>query len=565
MNSLRPWLPFMNPPAESTYPGGMAPAEAIDQIVRRARALYSLPVVAAEVLQLTSNPRVDIRALKECIENDPALTAKLLRVVNSSLFGLSREVGDLNQAIALLGIKPLKLLVLGFSLPDNLFCEVASEQLQWYWKTTIARAVAARELCEQLWKQPGDDAFLAGLLQDIGVLVLLGELREPYAQFLESVIDRRVDVHQLEVNSLGFDHTTLSARLLEHWNMPELLVRSIAKPRIIERLRKEDSPSGRLAQVLHLAELLAQLVGQNRLSTLPELLEAGEAYCQLDKERLHRLVATLQPKVRQLVEVLSLDLPESPDYSQTLIDAHAQMSLIAESVVPPLSNVASVNDSLCDAVLADAENLRAAVGRFLEPKAETTPTAATLRYDGPLQKPSQQPVQQTASGQSGEAPSAKPQAAMQDFTNRLTLTVGECRARRRGLSVILLEARRGDLGNAGAEEFISHALDAVCGSVDHADCFFENLATARRVLVLPDCERREAVTLARAMLAQLRSFVEKQNETSETIPWNFCAGVASVSIPTKNFLPASLLETAGRCLNAAGQSAGGAVKSLEIY
>ena len=127
---------------------------AISELVRRARSLYSLPAVAAEVLQLTSNPQVDTRALKECIEADPALTAKILRVVNSSLFGLSREVCDLNQALALLGTKPLKLLVLGFSLPDNLFAEVAREQLDWYWSTTLTRAVAAREISEQLFRSP---------------------------------------------------------------------------------------------------------------------------------------------------------------------------------------------------------------------------------------------------------------------------------------------------------------------------------------------------------------------------------------------------------------------------
>src|SRR3546814_10431597 len=59
--------------------------------------------------------------LKECVAQDPALTSKVLRVVNSALYGLNRPVGDLNQAIGLLGIKPLKLLALGFSLPDALF------------------------------------------------------------------------------------------------------------------------------------------------------------------------------------------------------------------------------------------------------------------------------------------------------------------------------------------------------------------------------------------------------------------------------------------------------------
>src|SRR5690606_23398264 len=96
----------------------------LDLIIAKAESLYSLPAVAMEVLKLTEGERVDARALKECIERDPALVVKLLRVVNSSLFGLSSKVENLTQALALLGIKPLKLLVLGFSLPNKLLDEV---------------------------------------------------------------------------------------------------------------------------------------------------------------------------------------------------------------------------------------------------------------------------------------------------------------------------------------------------------------------------------------------------------------------------------------------------------
>ena len=85
-------------------PGNVAPA--LDALVSRVHSLYSLPAVAAEVIQLTSNPKVDAHALKECIQTDSALTVKILRTVNSSLFGLSREVSDLKQALALLGTKP---------------------------------------------------------------------------------------------------------------------------------------------------------------------------------------------------------------------------------------------------------------------------------------------------------------------------------------------------------------------------------------------------------------------------------------------------------------------------
>jgi HD-like signal output (HDOD) protein len=338
---------------------------AVEELVRRARTLYSLPAVAAKVIELTSDPRADARALNECIHTDPALAAKILRVVNSSLFGMSRKVCSLNQAIALLGTKPLKMLVLGFSLPEKLFSEVAREQLNWYWSTTLSRAVAARVISEQLFTRAGDEAFLAALLQDIGVLVLLGELREPYGEFLSRVIDQRLDLQRLEVDSLGFEHRTLSARLLEHWNMPELLVDGIAETADVRNLAGKKTATAEVARVLHLAGLIGELVGRNRLSVLPELMEAGKVYCGLDKERLNELVALLQPNVQQLAEVLSLELPQGRDYGTILAEAYRQMSDLNESVVGLLVRSEETEDDMCADLVGDVVHLRSVVSSIV--------------------------------------------------------------------------------------------------------------------------------------------------------------------------------------------------------
>src|SRR5262245_61242304 len=141
----------------------------VQQFCERTGQLYSLRAAAAEVLRLTSEPRIDPRQLKACLESDPALAARILRVVNSSLFGPSRQITDLNQALTLLGIRPLKMLVLGFSLPKELFAGLEAEVLARYWRLALVKAVAARELAEGLWRLPGDEPFLAGLVQDIGM------------------------------------------------------------------------------------------------------------------------------------------------------------------------------------------------------------------------------------------------------------------------------------------------------------------------------------------------------------------------------------------------------------
>ena len=155
----------------------------LDQIVVASRELYSLPAVAMHLLDLTGRPGVDSAQLKACIEQDPALTAKVLRTVNSSLFGLSNPVADLAQAVTMLGIQPLKLLVLGFSLPEGLLQNQSAHVLSWYWRRTLTKAVAARAVCERLKHAPGDEAFVVGMLADIGLLAFAQAFGEPYAKF----------------------------------------------------------------------------------------------------------------------------------------------------------------------------------------------------------------------------------------------------------------------------------------------------------------------------------------------------------------------------------------------
>src|SRR5436189_2483040 len=253
----------------------------IQQFVERTGQLYSLPAAAAEILRLTSEPTIDPRALKECLESDPALAARILRVVNSSLFGPTRQVSDLNQALTLLGIRPLKMLVLGFSLPKDLFAGLEAEALAHYWRQTLVKAIAARELSEHFWRIPGDEPFLAGLVQDIGVLALIQQLGRPYQGLLSHVQTHGGSLLEREMDTLGFDHLVLSARLLAHWGLPPALCAAISVPPVKERIEELTGSERTLPRMLHLAELVARVIDQPYGGALRELLDVGDRYCGL--------------------------------------------------------------------------------------------------------------------------------------------------------------------------------------------------------------------------------------------------------------------------------------------
>src|SRR5437764_3227847 len=178
----------------------------VQQFVERTGQLYSLPAAAAQVLRLADEPQLDRHAIKQCLEGDPALVVRILRVVNSSLFGPPRQVTELNQALTLLGIRPLKMLVLGFSLPKELFAGLEAEVLERYWRQTLVKAVAVREISERLWRVPGDEPFLAALIQDIGMLALIQQLGPSYERLLAHVQSAGGSLIECELDTLGFDH-----------------------------------------------------------------------------------------------------------------------------------------------------------------------------------------------------------------------------------------------------------------------------------------------------------------------------------------------------------------------
>lgn len=530
----------------------------LEEIASRANALYSRPTVAMELVRLAEEPSVDAKRLKECVAQDPALTCKILRVVNSSLFGLHRPVADLNQAIGLLGIKPLKLLVLGFNLPDTLFAEVAARELRWYWTNTLTRAVAARLLAEQLWKQPGDEAFIAGLLQDIGVLVLLRELGEPYARFLTGVIEEKCHLASLEQDTLGFDHIQLSAALLARWQLPQRLVDAIAMPKRHTRLARLESPPADLPQILHLAELLMQLVGQGRLNVLPELLEAGKSYRGMTKSKLATLVEGLQPQVDQLGQALSLELTNERNYEQTLLEAHRQMAALSEQIAGERTP-GSAEDRMYAQLLAHSQELTGAMQDFLEHK------------DGKVADTSRraQHASHESASRSWMPAMAEPIDSMSASTlaRKLGAAAIHCRDRREEMSLLIIEPSVGEVSNSNSQVAIHQArraLGIACEAVDPDKLMLISLSDRRTAAIISNCERHAALAVAKNAIAQYAKIAGPNSDSNGSVASTMSVGVATASVVPKNFDPGRMIERAARCLSAARMCGISAVKSIEV-
>src|ERR1700689_826821 len=149
--------------------------------IRQCSNLPSLPAIAIQVLELAQKADVDITEIARTISKDPPLSTKILRTVNSSFYQRSQHVSTISHALVILGLQSVKSLVLGFSLVTNLsktkrkgFSHIN------YWKRSIYSATAARTLAARVNLVQQEEAFLAALLMDIGMLVLDQALGDEY-------------------------------------------------------------------------------------------------------------------------------------------------------------------------------------------------------------------------------------------------------------------------------------------------------------------------------------------------------------------------------------------------
>src|SRR5213080_756780 len=157
-----------------------------DELLKKLKVcpnLPSLPAIAMQVLDLAQRDEVDIAEIARVISKDPAMSSKILRTVNSSFYGRSQHVSTISHALVILGLQSVKTLVLGFSLVTNL-TKNKSKGFKHitYWRRSIYSATAARAIAAKINIVQQEEAFLAALLQDIGMLVLDQVMPDEYGE-----------------------------------------------------------------------------------------------------------------------------------------------------------------------------------------------------------------------------------------------------------------------------------------------------------------------------------------------------------------------------------------------
>jgi HD-like signal output (HDOD) protein len=184
--------------------------------------LPGLPQSAINLLQLSKDPKAGPGDFAKPIEADPGLTSQVLRFVNSSYFGFSREIAGVRQAVQLVGIRTVKNFALWsavFSLMPNPKC--GPFDLKCLWQDSLRRALFAKVVANLLGLKDGEDAFVAALLQDMAVPILAKAYPGEYEKLLEARDNGKRRLSDLERERFGMTHAEAAGRMARHWNLPE--------------------------------------------------------------------------------------------------------------------------------------------------------------------------------------------------------------------------------------------------------------------------------------------------------------------------------------------------------
>lgn len=270
-------------------------AEVLKKVLQ-ADMLPTLPAVAARLLAIASKEETTMADIADLVSLDVALSAKILKVVNSAFYSFPQPIGSIHKAVSVLGTNAVRSLVLSFSLlsiktrgSGDLF------DYESFWNRSLATGVAAKLIMGQIKQSDPEEIFIAGMLQNVGEMILARSFPDDFERILGQAGEDEVRMLELERETFAADHAYIGAKVLQHWGLPASLVLPTAYHHSLDQFKGGKPELVQTAEVAYLASLLSGMF----YAAHPELLH--KAFCAEAKRLLNlddRIVEGIEKRVQ---------------------------------------------------------------------------------------------------------------------------------------------------------------------------------------------------------------------------------------------------------------------------
>ena len=267
----------------------------------------SMPATLARIIQITNNPDSASEEVASVVMLDPALSTKVLRLANSAYHARRIKAETITEAVVTLGFTSVRNLAASASVVDTLFPERLFPGFSWQemWVHSVTCAVGAEVIYSRKVRArgAGESAFAAGLLHDVGKLIMARALPQRFLQIVETCRESGVDTINVEIDLLGTDHAKIGGELAQQWEFPDKLCAGIAYHHLPEAAPEHED----LARSVHAANLLAKRLGKSYIigvSAEIGLRDVAEA-ADLPLGEMQYIVEEVRQRLQHCGEILS--------------------------------------------------------------------------------------------------------------------------------------------------------------------------------------------------------------------------------------------------------------------
>ena len=277
----------------------------VQDLVKNASDLVSLPEVSLRVNEIANDPDSTADDMGKVISQDPALVARMLKIANSAFYGVSNEVETITRAIAILGTKKIRDLVISTAasdtfdgIPNNLIT------MQDFWHHSLYCALLAQILAKKSKKIKSESIFIAGLLHDIGQLLMFNKLPEKSHETILLLMEgtEELETYEAERHVFGFDHMEVGAELIKKWKLAPVLLECIEFHHVPQNAKNFPAE----VALINIANAVAVMADFNSMNEddIPMINPISWELTGLSKNDLPEAIKQAQEEIEEIESVL---------------------------------------------------------------------------------------------------------------------------------------------------------------------------------------------------------------------------------------------------------------------
>lgn len=300
------------------------------KIVLESPSLPTLPTVACKLISVSSKEEIGMRDIAHLISRDTSLSAKVLKIANSAFYNFPCKISTIHQAVSRIGINAIRSLVLSVSF----FSITSGEKkgifnYEQFWEQSLSGAVAAKLIMAEIAKSDWEEIFIAGLLQNIGTLILALSLPQQYNQVLSEIFNSEKDITELEEQMIGADHTFIGYEVTKNWGFPPVLFTPVQYHHCPEDYKGNDKKLKLAIDVVYLSGMIINILYSNKPQKYHQkFVNESKTMLGFNDKITEKILEHVVSEITQATSLFGFHTKDHKSIEEILLEANAALSII---------------------------------------------------------------------------------------------------------------------------------------------------------------------------------------------------------------------------------------------